>query len=67
MKLIPYQRPCNIESIAFLCILVKFNVGNENCISQFQALLTHPPRNTGVKFKQVTRICQILKIYARVA
>ena len=39
VKLILYQRPCNTESIKlFSWILVKFNVWNESCIGQFQAL-----------------------------
>ena len=58
MKLISYQRPCNTESIAF-SILVKFNVGNKNCISQFQALPSHPPGNPGVNLQnwQILATC----------
>ena len=33
MKLIPYKKPCNSESITFWYILVKSGVGNENCFS----------------------------------
>ena len=65
-KILNYtKRPCNTESIAFLCILVKFNVGNKNCISQLQALPFPPPGNPWVNLQNLANPGHLCKFFVK--